>query len=44
MCRTFLYCRVSTNQQTTENQLLKVQSMGYDIQKIELLANQFLAA
>ena len=31
MCRTFLYCRVSTNQQTTENQLLKVQSMGYDI-------------
>ena len=38
MCRTFLYCRVSTNQQTTENQLLKVQSMGYDIPKNRVIS------
>lgn len=38
MCRTFLYCRVSTNQQTTENQLLKVKSMGYNIPKNRVIS------
>jgi len=32
MSRTFLYCRVSTANQFTENQVLEVKSAGFDIQ------------
>ncbi|MGJ3590792.1 recombinase family protein [Stutzerimonas stutzeri] len=31
MSRTFVYCRVSTVEQTTENQVLKIQQSGYDV-------------
>ncbi|QOV31518.1 recombinase family protein [Vibrio diabolicus] len=30
--RTFAYCRVSTTEQTTENQILQITQRGYDIQ------------
>lgn len=32
MTRTFLYCRVSTSDQTTQNQVQEVQAAGFDIQ------------
>ena len=31
MSRTFAYCRVSTNEQTTENQVMAIRQAGYDI-------------
>lgn len=31
MSRTFAYCRVSTNEQTTENQVMAIRKAGYDI-------------
>lgn len=31
MSRTFAYCRVSTVEQTTENQVLEIQRMGYEV-------------
>lgn len=31
MSRTFAYCRVSTNEQTTENQIVAIRHAGYDI-------------
>lgn len=31
MSRTFAYCRVSTNEQTTENQIMRIRQAGYDI-------------
>ena len=31
MSRTFIYCRVSTVEQTTENQLLRIQQAGYEV-------------
>lgn len=31
MARTFAYCRVSTSEQTTENQIAEIQAAGYDI-------------
>lgn len=31
MSRTFAYCRVSTNEQSTENQVLAIRQAGYDI-------------
>lgn len=33
MSRTFIYSRVSTNEQTTENQVLEISSRGYDVEK-----------
>lgn len=32
MSRTFAYCRVSTEEQTTENQVLAISNAGYDIE------------
>ena len=32
MSRTFLYCRVSTSTQFTENQVQEVKSAGFDVQ------------
>lgn len=31
MSRTFAYCRVSTSEQTTENQILAIRQAGYDV-------------
>lgn len=31
MSRTFAYCRVSTNEQTTENQIMAIRQAGYDV-------------
>lgn len=31
MSRTFAYCRVSTSEQTTENQIMTIRQAGYDI-------------
>lgn len=31
MSRTFAYCRVSTNEQTTENQIMAIRQSGYDV-------------
>lgn len=31
MSRTFAYCRVSTNEQTTENQIIAIRQAGYDV-------------
>lgn len=31
MSRTFAYCRVSTSEQTTENQIVAIRQAGYDI-------------
>lgn len=31
MSRTFAYCRVSTNEQTTQNQILELKRQGFDI-------------
>ncbi len=33
MMRTFAYCRVSTSEQTTENQIHAIRQAGYDIQQ-----------
>lgn len=32
MSRTFAYCRVSTTEQTTENQIIAIRQAGYDVQ------------
>ena len=32
MSRIFAYCRVSTNEQTTDNQILAIRNAGYSIQ------------
>lgn len=31
MSRTFAYCRVSTSEQTTENQIMAIRHAGYDV-------------
>lgn len=31
MSRTFAYCRVSTSEQSTENQMVAIRQAGYDI-------------
>ncbi|QFH65896.1 recombinase family protein [Leclercia adecarboxylata] len=31
MSRTFAYCRVSTSEQTTENQIMAIRQVGYDV-------------
>jgi DNA invertase Pin-like site-specific DNA recombinase len=31
MSRTFAYCRVSTSEQATENQIVAIRQAGYDI-------------
>lgn len=31
MSRTFAYCRVSTSEQTTENQIMAIRQAGYDV-------------
>ena len=31
MSRTFAYCRVSTSEQTTENQIVAIRQAGYDV-------------
>lgn len=31
MSRTFAYCRVSTNEQSTENQILAIRQAGYKV-------------
>ena len=31
MSRTFAYCRVSTSEQATENQIMAIRQAGYDI-------------
>lgn len=33
MSRTFAYCRVSTNEQTTENQVREIEAKGFQIEK-----------
>lgn len=38
MSRTFLYARVSTSDQTTENQVLEVKSAGFDVQPQRVIA------
>ena len=32
MSRTFAYCRVSTNEQTTENQLAEIEAAGFRVE------------
>lgn len=31
MSRTFAYCRVSTSEQATENQIIAIRQAGYDV-------------
>ncbi|MCJ1886084.1 recombinase family protein [Pseudomonas sp. LA21] len=38
MSRTFLYARVSTSDQTTDNQVLEVKSAGFDVQPQRVIA------
>jgi putative DNA-invertase from lambdoid prophage Rac len=38
MTRTFLYCRVSTDSQTTENQVLQARTAGYDVKEGRIVA------
>lgn len=38
MARTFLYARVSTAEQTTDNQLLEVEAAGFTIQPRHIFA------
>lgn len=36
--RTFAYCRVSTSEQTTENQILAIKSAGYSVEKQRVIS------
>jgi len=36
--RTFAYCRVSTTEQTTENQILAIKNAGYDVEKQRVIS------
>lgn len=38
MSRTFVYARVSTTDQTTDNQLLEIRSAGFDVQDHRVIA------
>lgn len=38
MSRVFAYCRVSTNEQTTDNQILAIQNAGYTIEPTRVIA------
>lgn len=38
MSRTFLYCRVSTAEQTTENQALQARQAGYEVKPARIVA------
>ena len=38
--RTFAYCRVSTTEQTTENQLLAIHNAGYEIPDARVVQEQ----
>lgn len=38
MSRTFAYCRVSTGEQTTDNQVLALQSAGFDVQPTRVVS------
>jgi putative DNA-invertase from lambdoid prophage Rac len=37
MARTFAYCRVSTLEQTTENQIREIEAAGFDVEKRRLV-------
>lgn len=37
MCRVFAYCRVSTTDQTTENQRLEIERAGFSIDKRQII-------
>ncbi|WP_034458613.1 recombinase family protein [Buttiauxella noackiae] len=38
MSRLFAYCRVSTNEQTTENQVLAIRQAGYDVESHRVIS------
>jgi len=38
MCRQFAYCRVSTSEQTVENQILAISAAGYEIQRNRVIS------
>ncbi|MCX9021534.1 recombinase family protein [Citrobacter portucalensis] len=38
MSRTFAYCRVSTDEQTTDNQVIALKAAGYDIPKSRIVS------
>ena len=38
MSRVFAYCRVSTAEQTTDNQLLEIKAAGFDIQPQRIIS------
>jgi putative DNA-invertase from lambdoid prophage Rac len=40
MSRVFAYCRVSTNEQTTDNQILAIRNAGYSIQTNRVVAEK----
>jgi putative DNA-invertase from lambdoid prophage Rac len=40
MSRVFAYCRVSTNEQTTDNQILAIRNAGYSIQSNRVVAEK----
>lgn len=40
LMRTFAYCRVSTTEQTTENQVLAIRNAGYDVRKHRVVHEQ----
>jgi putative DNA-invertase from lambdoid prophage Rac len=40
MSRIFAYCRVSTNEQTTDNQILAIRNAGYSIQTNRVVAEK----
>lgn len=42
--RTFAYCRVSTTEQTTDNQVLQLKTAGYDIPAHRIVAEQVSAS
>ena len=42
--RTFAYCRVSTTEQTTDNQVLQLKNVGYDIPAHRIVAEQVSAS
>lgn len=42
--RTFAYCRVSTTEQTTDNQVLQLKNIGYDIPPHRIVAEQVSAS
>lgn len=38
MSRTFAYCRVSTSEQTTENQIIAIRNAGYDLKQSRVVS------